>query len=566
VLTRIAFVLLLVASLSAQQAAPPPQPSGVAPQLPAAPTPAPHGFRIAGVVVNSLTGQGVPGAVVAIAPTSEGTDRDISKSVATGADGRFSFTGLSQGKYSLMAAARGFSLQYFEHHDPFATAIAVGPDIDTDRLVFRLQPDASIEGQITDENNEPVQSALVRLFQTTTEEGQQKTVPVNQAQADDQGQYRLGHLAPGTYYLSVSARPWYAQNFGSTRTNTDGDARAAQDAAALDVTYPLTFYGGSPDSASATPLTLSAGEKTTADITLHAVPSLHLRVHTGSNESSVLGKMVFPRISQRVFQGYLDSVFNAPVSWVAPGVIEISGLAPGHYVVEMPPSTGLNDKAGARAWYREIDLSGDADITASEGPGFAAVSGSILFSDARVPIHTSIRLSNPDTGETFRSDLNERGQFDFNSEDIRPGRYLLALEGANGVFLQRLSATGAKVMGRTIEISNSGTVRITGVASHGAALVQGTALRNDQPYAGAMIILVPQDPANNGPLFRRDQSDSDGTFSLPNVVPGQYTVIAIANGWDLEWANPAVLQPYLKQGERVEVPINGKLLVKAQVQ
>lgn len=524
--------------------------------------------------MNSLTGQAIPAASVAIAPSSEGTDRDITKSVATGADGRFAFTGLSQGKYSLMAAGRGFSLQYFEHHDPFATAIAVGPDLDTDHLVFRLQPDASIEGQVTDENNDPVQSALVRLFQTTTEEGQQKTVPVNQAQTDDQGEYRIGHLAPGTYYLSVSARPWYAQN---TRIPQNYDQyskqyyspnyqSAQQEDAALDVTYPLTFYGGSFDSASATPLTLTAGEKTTADITLHAVPSLHLRIHTGSNESSVLGRMVFPRISQHIFQGYLDSVFNAPDSWVAPGVIEISGLAPGHYVVEMPPSTGPNDKGAARAWYREIDLSGDADITASEGPGFATVSGNILFTNGRVPIHASIRLSNPDTGETFRSDINERGQFDFNADDVRPGRYVFALEEANGLFLQRLSAAGAKVAGRTIEISSAGNVRISGIASHGAALVQGTALRSDQPYAGAMIVLVPQDPANNAPLFRRDQSDSDGTFTLPNVVPGQYTVIAIANGWDLEWANPAALQPYLKQGEHIEVPINGRLQVKVQVQ
>ena len=81
-----------------------------------------------------------------------------------------------------------------------------------------------------------------------------------------------------------------------------------------------------------------------------------------------------------------------------------------------------------------------------------------------------------------------------------------------------------------------------------------------------MIVLVPQDPGNNLPLFRRDQSDSDGTFTLANVVPGQYTVLAIANGWDLEWANPTVLQPYLKSAQTVQVPSGGKLDVKVQVQ
>jgi len=561
VVIKIACCLLLVASLAAQQAPPPAKPATNAAQQN-------QGFRIAGMVVNAISGQPVPGASVAIAPASQGSDREVSKSVRTGADGRFVFAGLSRGKYSLMATAHGFTLQYFEHHDPYATAIAVGPDLNSDQLVFRLQPDASIEGQVTDENNEPVQNALVRLFRTSTEEGQQKTLPINQAQTDDTGQYRIGHLAPGTYCLSVSARPWYAQNFSSGRKSSpDSDARVSQDATALDVTYPLTFYAGTTDSSAATPLQLSAGEKTSADIALHAVPSLHLRIHTGSGESSVLGRMVFPRISQRLFQGYLDSVFNAPDSWVAPGVIEISGLSPGHYIVEMPASSGASDKGGGRSWYREIDLSGDADISASEGPGFTTVTGTILFPDAaRVPQHASIQLANYDSGETYRSDIDEHGHFDFTAEEVRPGRYVVALNDVTGSYLHGLTATGAKVTGRTIEMSGTANVRISGTASRGAALVQGTAMKDDQPIAGAMIVLVPQDLANNGPLFRRDQSDSDGTFTLPNVVPGSYTLIAIANNWEIEWANPTVLQPYLKQGVRVEVPVDGKLQIKVQAQ
>src|ERR1700753_1143782 len=85
-----------------------------------------NAFRIQGTVVNSLTGQPVSTASVALAPTLRGSDRSISRSVTTGPDGRFVFAGLGRGKYSLMAMARGYSLQYFDHHDPYATAIAVG--------------------------------------------------------------------------------------------------------------------------------------------------------------------------------------------------------------------------------------------------------------------------------------------------------------------------------------------------------------------------------------------------------------------------------------------------------
>ena len=553
---KLAWLVLFAVSLSAQQ-------------RPASPLVAQH-YRISGTVVNSLTGQPIPSASVAIAPTTQGMERDISKSFLTGPDGRFSFIDLTRGKYSLMAAARGFSLQYFEHHDPYATAVAVGPDLDAEHLVFRLDPDASIEGQVTDENDDPVQNAMVRLFQASTEGGEQQTLPINQVQTDDQGNYRIGHLAAGKYYLAVSARPWYAQSVRPLPRagNADADPQAAQDAAALDVTYPLTFYPDSPDSAGASPLMLSPGEKATADVPLRAVPSLHLRIHTGgSGDNPVLGRMVFPRVSQRIFDGFLDSVTHAPVSWIAPGVIEISGLAPGHYVIEMPLPSGLAEKPNGEGWYREIDLVGDAEVSASDGPRFAAVGGSVIFDNVtRVPAEAAIQLSNPETGESFRSDISGKGEFDFQGDDVRPGRYMVALDNANGFFLRQVTATGAIVKGRTIDISGRTRVRIAAVASRGAARVEGTAMHDGQPFSGAMVVLVPQDPGNNLPLFRRDQSDSDGTFTLPNVVPGAYTVIALANGWDLEWANPSVLQPYLKQGETLQVPAQGKLQIKVQVE
>lgn len=543
--------------------------SGTSPiAAPAAPKQAAtRGFSISGVAVNSLSGQPVAMARVAIARVAENTERDITQSVTTGNDGRFSFAQLSQGKYSLMAAARGFSLQYFDHHDPYATAIAVGPNLDTSNLVFRLDPDAAVEGTVTDDNNEPIEYAMVRLFQRSTEQGTQKTEPVNQSQTDDQGHYHIGHLEAGTYYLAVSARPWYAQITRPPTLNPSSQNPGPADAGdnSLDVAYPLTFYGGTQDSAAAAPLQLTPGEHATADVSLHAVPAVHLRIHTGSADSPALGRMIFPRVWQQLFDGYLDSVSNAPDSWIAPGVVQISGLAPGHYVVEVPASNGGRDKAGTRGWYRDIDLGGDADINISDSPAFANVGGVILF-PAHVPLHSVLQLSNSSTGEVFRSDIDQRGGFDFKSDSVRPGRYLIGLEGTAGYALVKLAASGAKISGRMIDIGGSSSVRISGIATQGAALVTGTATRDGDPFSGAMIVLVPQDPSNNLPLFRRDQSDSDGTFSLANVVPGQYTVLAIANGWDLEWANPATLQPYLKSGENIQVPAGGKLDIKVPVQ
>ena len=579
VLLPIVGAMLLLASLAAQQNSSPTSPANYRAPTAAASTAqtadaARQSFRIAGIVVSASTGQPLASASVAIAPVMRGEERDIAKSVVTGADGRFAFAALSRGKYSLMARAHGFSLQAFERHEQYSSAIAVGPDQDSEHLVFRLQPDAALDGEVTDENNDPVQFAMVRLFPTKSGDGM-RSGPVDQTQTDDQGHYHIGHLLPGAYYMAVSARPWYAQNVRTpTAYNPNPEAANApppatpQPDAALDVTFPTTFYPDATDSADASPLQIAPGARETANVVLRAVPSLHLRIHTGESAAQrpIIGRMIFPRVYQRIFGGYLDSVFNAPDSWVAPGVIEISGLAPGHYVIEIPPSTGAGDKGSSRGWYREIDLAGDADINTSDSPGFANVSGTILFEDSAVPRGASIQLLSPDTGETFRSDINRKGEFDFPADSVRPGRYLVMLGSGRGFYMKKLVATGAKVAGRAIDIGAGGNVRLAVIAAPGEAQVDGIALHDDAGFAGAMVVLVPQDAANNAPLFRRDQSDSDGSFTLSNVVPGPYTVVAIASGWDLDWSNPAVLQPYLKRGEPVQVPPDGKLQVKVQVQ
>jgi hypothetical protein len=88
--------------------------------------------------------------------------------------------------------------------------------------------------------------------------------------------------------------------------------------------------------------------------------------------------------------------------------------------------------------------------------------------------------------------------------------------------------------------------------AHGAdARVKGIAERGGKPAPGVMVVLVPAD-IRDLREYRRDQSDSDGSFSLNGVTPGKYTVVAVKD-WDLEWGKPEVIQGYLAGGTSVEV-------------
>jgi hypothetical protein len=71
-----------------------------------------------------------------------------------------------------------------------------------------------------------------------------------------------------------------------------------------------------------------------------------------------------------------------------------------------------------------------------------------------------------------------------------------------------------------------------------------------------MIVLVPENPENNIPLFPRDQNYSDGSFTLPDVVPGRYKILAIEDAGNLEWANLALIKDALDHARTLEVRPN----------
>ena len=67
-------------------------------------------------------------------------------------------------------------------------------------------------------------------------------------------------------------------------------------------------------------------------------------------------------------------------------------------------------------------------------------------------------------------------------------------------------------------------------------------------------------------VWGRDQTNSDGSLNITGVVSGKYTLVAIENGWDVEWWKTKVLKPLLEQGKALEVEPNEKYRVAVNVQ
>src|SRR5579859_190994 len=287
--------------------------------------------RIAGTIVNALDGSPLARARVSVAETNS---RSNSVSLITSENGHFDFPGLKPGKFSLQGVKRGFLPAAYDQHEQYSTAIVTGAGVDTEHLVLRLTPFALLTGRVLDESGDPVRRAQVLLYRENKDAGLNRIISAGGSSTDDQGTYEFPSLAPGNYFLSVEAKPWYAVHPVSQAQ--DGTSGRAVVQPSLDVSYPTTYYGGATEADLAVPIFIKAADHVQIDVQLSPVPSLHLFFHVPSDQQGFSP----PVFQKRVFdsQQYIQS---EGMQTVARGVFEVTGIPAGKYIVQRhDPKTG----------------------------------------------------------------------------------------------------------------------------------------------------------------------------------------------------------------------------------
>jgi hypothetical protein len=502
--------------------------------------------RISGKVVDALSGAPLTRCSVEIAPTVNG---GTSLSVETGSDGLFAFDGLSQGKYGLSASKRGYLPQAYEEHDDFSTAIVVGPGLKSEGLIFKVVPQAIITGVITDERGDPVRRAEVRLFKDEDRAGIRSTVKRQVAMTDDRGVYELARIDPGNYYVAVSGQPWYAQTVSPGQPN---EKREEVSATPLDVAYLTTFYPQATDSEDATPIPIRGGERIQADVMLNAQQAFHIRIPLPAKDQEGGSSLT---VTQSIF-GQAESVSPFGET-IQNGVMETVGIPPGHYDFTLEHDGPSSSRTESTHFSGDVTSSG-IELTPMDEESEVTVIGRVTAVDGKAP-SGGIALLPAHQGRAHTAMLDKGGEFNVK---VPPGDYEI-LGQIPQMYLARLTAQDGVVKNRVLTVKAGSSPKLELLASKGFGQVDGVAKRGDQPASGVMVLLAPDD---NPVLFRRDQSDSDGTFTLGNVVPGHYRLLAVERGWELEWANRDVLNAFLKKSVPVEVRANDKLSRTIEVQ
>jgi hypothetical protein len=277
-------------------------------------------------------------------------------------------------------------------------------------------------------------------------------------------------------------------------------------------------------------------------------------------------------LRQSVFGAQISAESAGFVDAQKTGTVEFSGVAPGHYELAQgdPP--------------RIVDLDATASQQVDPGDGVPAVSvsGVLRFAagfappdDVTVALYSADGSGLPGSGlpGSGRPDqlvtTARKGSFRFDT--VLPGKFeLWAWSSGKLLPIVSITGNGTTRAGDTLTVRDR-PLSIIATVTQGETEVRGFARKaagvenEGKGQAGAMVVLVPQDTRAFQALVRRDQSDSDGSFSLHDISPGQYTVVAIEDGWALDWTQPEVMSRFIAQGISITVSEkSGKLIQLSQ--
>jgi Carboxypeptidase regulatory-like domain len=529
-------------------------------------------YRIAGTAVSSIDNHPLQRATVQLL---DDTGVKIDQSTTTDELGHFAFTGVPAGNHELQGFAPGYLPTAYDEHEGFNTGIITGAGVDTESLVLKLRPEGTIAGAIRDESAEPVQGATVQLFRRSHNYGDSRVVAAANTQTDDLGRFELRHLLPGTYYLAVTATPWYAVHPDAVAESAD--ARSAKSAygrgptsslqlrpspladsidPTLNVAYPATFYPGTTDPGSTSAIVIRGGD--TVDLSFQLTPQPAFSVFLPHGTAGRGQPQPFPQLGA-TFLGQslptMGEVRQTPTQTV------ISGLAPGDYFV-----TDGGDGFHAAPGTAPIHIT-DHSITAAIDPASddAHVHMQLKLADGgSVPANLFAGLirRHSQSQNFVSSVINDKEQADL---DVSPGDYYLSVESPQRrYFIRQIVAdSDSHSDAQTLPTNDlhlaSGDKRaLTVTFSAGGHTLKGVTRKDGKPLPGAFLLLIPTSELHEIRIAFRQQSDLDGTFEIPGLDAGAYTLVAIDGGWDLDWQQDAVLSRYLRAAIPIQIPDSGE--------
>jgi sarcosine oxidase gamma subunit len=272
----------------------------------------------------------------------------LPRSAITDDAGRFAFTGIAPGNYTLQAARIGYVTAYYGARRPGrgpGIPISVADGQRVPDVTLKMLRGAVITGAVRLPGGKPASGLSVSANLLTMVNGQRQYDSGRVGTTDDRGEYRIFGLAPGDYLVQAAApstgtdmRRITAAEISAGQAllvpaGTAGPPLPAPDPGP-SVSFAAVFFPGTTDVSAAQMIPLTTGqERGGVDFTLEYVRTARLSgTVIGADGRSPLN----PRISLtpknlsgiEAYFGSYNTVIARP-----DGSFSAVGITPGHYVL-----------------------------------------------------------------------------------------------------------------------------------------------------------------------------------------------------------------------------------------
>jgi protocatechuate 3,4-dioxygenase beta subunit len=464
-------------------------------------------------------------------------------------EGHFTVTGIRVGRYHMFVERIGYLEVDEKHRQSTGTTLSFEPGQEVKDQVLRMLPAAIITGRVVDEEGDPMPDVQIWVGRRQAG-GKFKLNPTGSAQTNDVGEYRIGGLFPGKYYLMATPTP----NFQSLVQTQKNPADPSDPSA--DLSYVATFYPNATTRAGASPIELHAGDDMPVDFSLTRIHTARIRGRVEGLEPGVKAAVVLRTKD-------VSSMFDATETG-KDGKFEIAHVAPGSYAL-MATTEANRPQMIQRVV--EVGESNIDDLRLAPQP-LATLHGRVHFPKAIRPDFSQFKVSlssvneddnypgnvvvGQDDSTGFSGPVRLKPDGSFEMKNVPPGLYevdvLADYKPLNDSFVESIVVGMKDVTDAGLNVAG-GTITIDVTVSSGAGSVDGT-VANDKGEAipNATVVAVPDSKfRKHQDRYSRVSTDQSGHFTMRGLRPGEYKLLAWEVLEDDEYLDPEFLAPFESQ-------------------
>jgi hypothetical protein len=476
-------------------------------------------YTLSGIVVDALTGAPIRRALVQLAGPP-------SRLVLTDEGGKFQFENLARGQGGINAQKPG----YTDLSARSPTLVTISPD--TSPLVLKLEPESAIAVKVTGDDGEGVEGLPVRVFSWQFHEGRRHWDQHGGGQTDEQGEFRVGNLRPGKYYVSVgpSFRP-----VGHVGDGAQGN----------DVGYPRVFYPNAGELEGAATVEVTPGRRARLELALSTVPLYRI---SGAVVGGTPGQPCYQRLLDSSGEDIAVGVRGNPVT----GVFQSGEVPAGFYtLVANCIVNGEVSLGGRMPLHVGSNL---ANVTLSVSP-MTSIPVAFRTNEAGAGEHENnpaamVLLTQKQTGARRGAAWAER-EADGNDKRmvikrVEPGTYSVDIRPFPGWYVESALYGSLDLLAEDLTVPEGGTTEAIEITlRNSGASVSGNVRARGAAPADGIVLLV----SSRAPRLVKATHIVNGSFTIGDLAPGSYRALAIDRADDLEYTNPEALRDYLTNAE-----------------